>query len=241
MDLNLQPLARACFISGEVFQEGQRVVSLLVRSTEMEINRYDVLESRQGELAVEGQRVCSWVQLYKPRQKSDNPDRALKMTAENLFLTLADPSNEPNAETLRLIQFLALMLERKRILRPKGTRADGEGIARSLYEHAGTRQLFAVPQADFSPAFFVSVQAQLSLLLGPPGARCACRRSRLLRRYRFSRCIRRAGRGVRRGGRASAQGERKRRLRRWSEREPRRCPRARALCFSFETVALKTA
>jgi len=166
MDLNLQPLATACFVSGERFAEGSRVVSLLVRNAQMEVARYDVLETQRNELAVEGTLVCSWVQPYKPRQKQENPDRALKMTAENLFLTLADPSNEPDAETLRLIQFLALMLERKRILRPKGTRSDDEGRLHARYEHAKSKQVFEMPQADFSPEFFIAVQAQLSVLLG---------------------------------------------------------------------------
>jgi len=134
----------------------------------MEVARYDVLEMQRSELAVEGTLVCSWVQPYKLRQKQENPDRALKMTAENLFLTLADPSNEPDAETLRLIQFLALMLERKRILRPKGTRKDDEGRLHACYEHAKSKQMFEVPQADFSPEFFIAVQAQLSVLLGGP-------------------------------------------------------------------------
>jgi len=132
----------------------------------MEVARYDVLETQRGELAVEGTLVCSWVQPYKPRQKQENPDRALKMTAENLFLTLADPSNEPDAETVRLIQFLALMLERKRILRPKGTLKDDGGMLRARYEHAKSKQVFDVPQTDFSPEFFIAVQAQLSVLLG---------------------------------------------------------------------------
>gem|GEM_PF-307146 len=166
MDLNLQPLATACFVSGERFAEGSRVVSLLVRNEQMEVARYDVLETQRGELAVEGTLVCSWVQPYKPRQKQENPDRALKMTAENLFLTLADPSNEPDAETVRLIQFLALMLERKRILRPKGTLKDDGGMLRARYEHAKSKQVFDVPQTDFSPEFFIAVQAQLSVLLG---------------------------------------------------------------------------
>jgi len=166
MDLNLQPLARACFVSGEHFEEGSRVVSLLVRNAQMEVARYDVLEAQRAELAVEGTLVCSWMQPFKPRQKNERPDQAMRMTAENLFVTLADPSNEPDAATLRLVQFLALMLERKRILRPKGTYPDAAGGLRTRYEHAKTKQLFDIPQTDFAPEFFIAVQAQLSVLLG---------------------------------------------------------------------------
>jgi len=165
MDLNLQPLTTTCFVSGDPFQEGDRVVSRLMRGPTMEIMRYDVLESRISELAVEGSLICSWVQNFKPRHREENADRALKMTAENLFITLADPANEPDEETVRLVQFLALMLERKRILRPKGKTADG---ARSIYEHGKTKQLFEVPAGEFDPAFFVAVQAQLSVLVGGP-------------------------------------------------------------------------
>lgn len=167
MDLNLQPLATTCFVSGDPFQEGDRVVSRLLRGATMEILRYDVLEAHIPALAAEGTVICSWVQNYKPRQREENADRALKLTVENLFITLADPTNEPDAETVRLIQFLALMLERKRILRPKGQTADRE---RSVYEHAKTKQLFEVPAGEFDPAFFVAVQAQLSVLVGGPAA-----------------------------------------------------------------------
>lgn len=136
-----------------------------MRNAAMEVMRYDMLTNQVGEFNVEGTVVCSWVQNFKPRQAGENPDRALKMTAENLFITLADPTNEPDEETVRLIQFLALMLERKRLLRPKGKSTDGQ---RAVYEHAKTKQLFEVPAGEFDPAFFVAVQAQLSVLVGSP-------------------------------------------------------------------------
>lgn len=167
MDLNLQPLATTCFVSGEPFREGDRVVSRLLRGATLEILRYDVLEAHVPELAAEGQMVCSWVQNFKPRPKGENADRALKMTAENLFITLADPAHEPDVETVRLVQFLALMLERKRMLRPKGKTTDGE---RLVYEHAKSKQLFEVPAGEFTPAFFMAVQAQLNVLVGGSSA-----------------------------------------------------------------------
>ncbi|MGH7945749.1 MAG: hypothetical protein ACREF9_12170, partial [Opitutaceae bacterium] len=90
---------------------------------------------------------------------------ALKLTAENLFVALADPTTEPTPENTRLVQFLALMLERKKILRPKGLTADG---ARNRYEHAKSRAIFEVPAGELTPEFFVAVQEQLSVLVGAP-------------------------------------------------------------------------
>jgi hypothetical protein len=165
MEMHLQPLATTCFVSGEPFVEGARVASYLVRGATLEIVRHDVLESRSAEFAPAGHVACRWVQVFKPRAAGENADRALKLTAENLFITLVDPLTEPTPENTRLVQFLALMLERKKLLRPRGRTPDG---ARNLYEHAKTKQMFEVPVGDLTPEFFVAVQEQLTVLVGAP-------------------------------------------------------------------------
>lgn len=166
MEMHLQPLATTCFVTGEPFVEGARVASFLVRTgSTLEIMRYDLLEAHAAEFAPEGQIACKWVQYFKPRRAGENPDRALKLTAESLFVTLADPTTEPTPENTRLLQFLALMLERKKVLRPRGRSADGE---RNRYEHAKSKAIFEVPVGDLTPEFFVAVQEQLSVLVGAP-------------------------------------------------------------------------
>lgn len=166
MEMSLQPLATQCFVSGEPFVEGARVASFLVRvGAALEIVRYDVLETKSTDFAPDGYVACKWVQIYKPRRAGDNPDRALKLTAENLFVTLADPTTEPTPENTRLVQFLALMLERKKILRPRGLSADGQ---RNRYEHARSKAIFEVPAGELTPEFFVAVQEQLTVLVGAP-------------------------------------------------------------------------
>jgi hypothetical protein len=165
MDLQLQPLSPACFVTQQPFAEGNRVASYLVRAKTGEVLRYDLLESAASGFAPEGTVACRWVHVFKPKKANENPERELKLTAENLFITLADPATEVNAENTRLLQFLALMLERKRLLRPKGTTADR---SKNLFEHAKTKQIFEIPAGELSPAFFVQVQEQLSILVGPP-------------------------------------------------------------------------
>jgi hypothetical protein len=73
-------------------------------------------------------------------------------------------------ETARLVRFLALLLERKRVLRPRGPAPGGE---RDLYEHARTKQLFEVPAIELSPEFFSAVRGQLTVLVGEPKAAAA--------------------------------------------------------------------
>ncbi len=166
MEMNLQPLAPACHVTGQPFAEGQRVASFLVRAANSpDVIRHDVLESAMAAYVPPGFVACSWVQAYKPRRAEENSERAMKLTAETLFVTLADPATERTPENTRLIQFLALLLERKRLLRPKGRSADG---ANNILEHAKTKQLYEVPVGELDPAFFLQVQAQLSVLVGAP-------------------------------------------------------------------------
>jgi hypothetical protein len=166
MEMQLQPLATTCFASGEPFAHGARVASYLVRTgASLEVVRYDVLEQHVAGVNPEGFLACKWVQVFKPRRAGENPDRALKLTAENLFVTLADPTTEPTPENTRLVQFLALLLERKKILRPRGRSADGQ---RLRYEHSRSKAIFEVPAGELTPEFFVAVQEQLSVLVGPP-------------------------------------------------------------------------
>lgn len=169
--MQLQPLAQVCFVSGEPFVEGARVASYLVRvGAAMEIVRYDVLEQQARDFAPEGFVACKWVQAFKPRRAGENADRALKLTAESLFVTLADPTTEPTPENIRLVQFLALMLERKKLLRPRGRSTDG---LRNRFEHAKSKAIFEVPAGELTPEFFVAVQEQLSVLVGAPKVKAA--------------------------------------------------------------------
>lgn len=161
-EMILQPLAAACFVSGRAFEPGDRIVSFLASPGPAGgAARYDVLESRVEGFAPEGTVVCRWVQVHRPKAKEDNPERTLKLTAEGLFLTLADPSTEPTAETTRLVQFLAILLERKKLIRPRGRNPDG---TKELYEHGRTKQVYEVPVGDVTPEFFVAVQGQLGAL-----------------------------------------------------------------------------
>lgn len=165
MELTLQPLAKTCRASGRPFAENDRVVCHLVREASGEVARHDVLASEDAAYVKPGFVFCTWAVAYKAKRAEENPGKALKLTAENLFVTLADPSAEPNEANVPLLQFLALMLERKKVLRPRGKTADGE---RNIFEHAKTHQFYEIPVGTLDAAFFVKIQGQLDLLVGAP-------------------------------------------------------------------------
>ena len=170
MELNLAALAPTCHVSGESFIDGERVVSQLVRQANGDVARYDVKPEREAQFEPPGRVACRWVQKYKTRVAGENPERELKLTADALFLTLADPATELSVENSRLVQFLALMLERKRLLKPRGKSADG---TKAIFEHVKTKQRFEIPADELDPAFFVAVQEQLSVLVGEPKVKTA--------------------------------------------------------------------
>ena len=165
MDLILQPSATQCAVTGTAFQEGDRVVSFLGHDAAGNVARWDLLASAEAQFAVPEHEICRWVHVFKPREMVENHERTLKLGAESLFTTLCDPAVELSEENTPLVQFLALMLERKKLLRPKGLTADR---ARRLYEHAKTKQLYEVPVGELTPEFFVKVQEQLGVLVGEP-------------------------------------------------------------------------
>jgi hypothetical protein len=165
MELSLQPLAAISRVSQRPFAEGDRVVSYLIRSVTNEIERHDVLAAEDVDYRPAGFVFCRWAQLFRPRMMEENHERNLKLTAENLFLTLADPANEPDPANRPLLQFLSLMLERKRVLRPRGVSADGGS---TIFEHMKTHQMYEIPAGELTPEFFVKIQEQLGLLVGSP-------------------------------------------------------------------------
>jgi hypothetical protein len=175
MELNLHPIATKCFVSGRDFAEHDRVVSYLVREAGGEVARRDLLESEDGKFMPPAFVFCRWVTAdFKPRRE-DNSDRNLKFTAENLFLTLATAAGagseseltDENSEAINtpLLQFLALMLERKKILKPRGLSADR---SKQLLEHMPSHVMYEVPVGDLNAEFFQKIQEHLGVLVGTP-------------------------------------------------------------------------
>ncbi|HVT74662.1 MAG TPA: hypothetical protein VHD61_16125 [Lacunisphaera sp.] len=165
MELNLHPIATKCFVSGRDFQENDRVVSYLVREATGEVARRDLLAAEDGRFMPPAFVYCRWVVAFKNRKATENPALTLRLTAENLFLTLADPAAEPSAANTPLLQFLALMLERKKLLKPRGLTEDG---ARQIFEHMPSHQLYEVPVGELDVEFFQKIQEHLHVLVGGP-------------------------------------------------------------------------
>ena len=133
-EIHIRPAARDSIHSGREFQPGDRIVSFLAVSEEGDYERFDVLETESPGFVPPGKLLCRWSQVVKPRESQAAERRAAIQSAEDMFLSLedededdaGDATSDPDRALLRYL--LAIVLERKRILRP----VRGE---RSLYRH----------------------------------------------------------------------------------------------------------
>jgi hypothetical protein len=163
MDLHLPPLSRQDASTGQPFSDGDRVTSALWRDLATgEVRRSDWVEGGLLDYAPEGEVFCRWSHVFKEKGGPEQPGHQLKLTAEALFLGLCENGNDRSPENAPLKQFLALMLERKRVLKPRGRSSECE---RFIYEHTRRKQTFEIPATEYDTAFFVRIQESLSALI----------------------------------------------------------------------------
>lgn len=158
----VQPLSRRCAVSAEPLKPGDAVTCVVVKPVGAEIARFDVLESRLPEFNPDGIVLGRWARVVKERQDEDRETRQrLLATREEFFLSLFADEADPDGDKAVLKQLLALLLERKRILRPLG--APAGGVQR--YKHGRTGDEYLVPVGDISPEQVARVQHALEVLV----------------------------------------------------------------------------
>jgi hypothetical protein len=169
MDVVLKSHTPHCAVSGRPFSDGDRVVCLLVRLQDGEFSRIDALrEQADGLKAPEGEVLCRWVHTFKRRPPdADAAVKELRMTLETLFSSLYEEGELPAEENHDLIRFLALFLERRRILKPTRSRPRPGWIA---CDHMREKRTYLVPEGELDIAFFMRMQDKLGALLGAEGS-----------------------------------------------------------------------
>lgn len=155
---------------------GEYYVSYLVVDDNNELQRFDVSAGQDEEFTPEGQLLCRWRQLYKKEPVRDDSASRQKETAEGLFLSLyeeespEDSEEQPEEERRKqaeereiMKKFLSLLLERKRVLRPRGASPDGQ---LRLMEHVRSKSILAVPAGALSQEELMRISERLSALVG---------------------------------------------------------------------------
>lgn len=153
---NIQPRSETCQATGRPFREKEEFFTLL-------------FESPEGYRRVD---LCA--EAYAARDASEVPLSFWKSAFEPAPPPDAEPvdQNDAEAELRRLIgerdpaqaklcYLLALLLERKRILKAREKIPTPEGRL-IVYEHMGTQESFMVPEVDFKLSDLDALRAEVS-------------------------------------------------------------------------------
>ena len=145
MDWQIKTMGGKSSATSTEFKPGDVVLSLIYKDEdEGNLARLDLLEAELGSFKLSGTPLGRWKRIIKETGDAEmNPQEQI-LAAEDFFLSLfeeteAGDSKGSEAELDVLKHLLALLLERKRVLRAVGSRAK-EGA--QLYRHVKLGRAF---------------------------------------------------------------------------------------------------
>jgi hypothetical protein len=157
MEWQIKTIARKSSLSGEAFAPGDRVVSLIYQDHRAgELGRADLLPDQVDAFELPGKVVGRWLRVVKSLDEEKVSARETMASAEDFFFSLYEnePSDTPETSDM-LKHLLALMLERKRILRVLGARQTS-GL--QTYLHVKTKREFRVPIVELSAELMLKIE-----------------------------------------------------------------------------------
>ena len=163
MDWSVNPRARQSSLSGQPFRNDETVFSVLIIDETGELQRLDLREFEIDEIDSSAQIVARWRTVMRLETDPDETAADPLRTCEDMFRSLYEDEDTDSDEVAILKQLLALILERKRILRRVGAHTGRESA--QCYLRAKTRETFEVPNLDFSPEAVARIRERLNELV----------------------------------------------------------------------------
>ena len=162
----IQGRGHQCSVTGQPFTEGQHFYALLFLE-KGEYRREDYSEEAYKQRPADAPTPYSyWRAKYVPPPPPQQ-EAVSKQTAEDLLRSYMEEQS-PEHSNARYI--LALMLERKRLLREVEVKHGEDGSLTRIYEHTKTGEVFVIPDPQLKLAQVADVQRQVADLLSPPPA-----------------------------------------------------------------------
>lgn len=165
MSWNFQSIARTSALSSATFLDGEQVVCLIYKDAEKgEIGRADIRPEEVDSFELPGELLGRWFQTVKKPENGKNIVQQKIASTEDFFLSLytssdcLDSCEEKNA----LKYLLALMLERKRVVRIQGER---QSTGTQSYIHTKTKQTLDVPIVNISTDLMYRIQETVGDIL----------------------------------------------------------------------------
>lgn len=160
MEWHFKSIARKSSLSETPFVPGDRVACLIFKDIEAgEMGRGDVLVSEVDAFELPGEILGRWTRVVKDPDDQSANVRETVSSAEDFFLSLYEADQtDAKDETDALKHLLALMLERKRVVRALGKR-ETEGT--QMYRHVKTKRELEVPVVEISTNLMLKIQDTL--------------------------------------------------------------------------------
>ena len=162
-DWTIQSRAHACATTGRAFTEGEHFYTLLFFENG-QFRREDLCEEAFRARNENVAPFSQWKSKYAPPPPAQT-EAVSKQTGEDLLRKYME---EEGSEHTNVRYILALMLERKRVLKEIEVKRGGDGSLTRIYEHGKTGEVFVIPDPQLRLDQVADVQAQVATLLGAP-------------------------------------------------------------------------
>jgi hypothetical protein len=164
---NLRSRARECHITGRAFEDGETIVTALFSSDQDGFERRDYCADawKQRDSESTSAPFSFWQSTFRPPVRQEKAEVVEKESAEDLLRRLVE-EDEETTENVRYI--LAVMLERKKLLRETDNQPTNNGILR-IYEHRKTGEVFIIRDPNISLDQIESIQEEVVMMLESGG------------------------------------------------------------------------
>lgn len=163
MEWQFKPPAKCSTLSGSGFTPGDRIECWLYLDEQAQIQRADLRSDEAAQFQPPGRVLGRWSRVVKASEdERREAQRQVLASAEEIFLSLFAEGTSPSEEGDTLKQLLALMLERKRVLRAEGT-PDEQG--RQRYWHIKGKATYTINVSALTPEKLQKIEAQLESIV----------------------------------------------------------------------------
>ena len=164
LDWQINPLSKKPAISGRDILPGDTIVCAVFIDPLGNLDRADCHADEFDPSKINGKIIGRWERVVSAHPEED--ERAARRMAlsssEDFFVSLFDESSGVTTDEADVVkQMLALLLERKRILRPVGRPKSGI----QKYVQVSTKREFDVPQKNLDTDMIIKIQNQLGNII----------------------------------------------------------------------------
>jgi len=158
----IQSRSTHCSVTGREFADGEYFYTLLYDEV-AGMRREDLSEEAWKERNDSVQPYSFWRSKFEVPPPAP-PEAVTKQTAEDLLRRYMEDGTSQQAAARYL---LAVMLERKRLLKEVQAKTSADGQLTRIYEHTKTGEVFVIPDPQLRLDQIAQVQQEVSSLLSP--------------------------------------------------------------------------